>query len=746
MARKSRRMTTDSVTAKRGIDLIFLICVILMGACIFRIAWISLVKGDEYRELAEKQQLSVSTLNSSRGTIYDCNMNVLAQSASVWLVYIKPSEINDDNRQTVINGLVDILGMDRATVTEKIENNKENDYLKIKGEIEYSQKKEIMDYAYDNDVSDVIFSDPDTKRYYPNNSLASTILGFTGEDGNGLYGIEYLYDDVLTGIPGRLVTAKDGVQSEIDGSYEEIYEAQQGVNLVLTIDSEIQTILENALENALNETGARNVYGIVMNTKTGALLGVANVPDYDSNKPYEVLYPELLDYFENSGTDEEKQNPETAALLEQWKNKSVADFYYPGSVFKVFLVSGALEEGIITPETGYTCYGTITVGERTVKDFYTTGHGYETPCTLLVNSCNCFSIWVGQQMGTRLYYKYFEGFGFNERTGVDLAGESTPRVGVTYHDPDVSFSYSDLASASFGQSISVTPLQVVTAVSAIGNGGSLMQPYVVAKQTDNSGNTIKETQPVKKRQVISKSTASQVASWMEQVVADGTGKNAYVAGYHVAGKTGTSEKMGASEGKYVASFAGFAPVYDPEISVVVIIDEPVGANYSGGVIAAPVAGQIIEKSLRYLGVEANYSDNELLLLTNPVPDFTGKTLEEANEMLSSTEYSVETVGEGQTVVAQSPEPGKTAPSNGIVILYTGQDYEAQTCVVPDFTGLTVSQANRLAVSRNLNIKISGSAVDDSSVTAYRQETEVGATVEAGSVVTVYFRTTVGVHD
>ena len=749
-------MKTNSLTARRGVILLGLIGVVLMLACILRIGYISVIKGDEYRRKAERQQLSVETLSAGRGTIYDSNMNVLAQSASVWRIYVVPAALEKEKdgvkytdvetREKAIKGLSLALETDEAVIREKLEGaSVESQYLRIKGEVEYDMKEAVRELiANDDSLYGYIGFESDTKRYYPNSSLASTIIGFTGDGGDGRYGLEYIYNSTLKGTNGRIVTAKDGVQSELDNAFEDVYEAKQGSNLVLTINNEIQTILENALETALKENNAKNIYGIVMNPKTGALYAVANLPDYDLNSPYDILYPELTEYFAQNGTDSEKADPVAAARNEQWKNKSIADFYYPGSVFKVFLVAGALEEGIITPETSYYCTGTITVYDRTIKDFTPTGHGMETPCTLLVNSCNAFAVHVGQMMGTQNYFKYFQAFGFSEKTNVDLSGESTPRVGITYHDPDVSFSYSDLASASFGQSIAVTPLQIVTAISAIGNGGKLMQPYVVQREIDNEGNTLSETVPTVKRQVVSESTAATVASWMEQVVEGGTGKNAYVAGYHVAGKTGTSEKLGSADGTYIASFAGFAPCDDPEIAVVIIIDEPRGGDYSGGVIAAPVAGQVIEKTLQYLGVEPAYSDDEVSNLTTPVPELAGLSLAEAEDKLSDTKYTVRVIGAGNAVISQSPEPGRSTAEDGVIVLYTEQSAEKENVTVPDFRGLTVSQANRLAVSRGLNLKISGNLSGD--VLAYKQELEWDTEVEAGTIVTVYFRTTNGVRD
>lgn len=740
------RMKRTSLTAKRGVIILGLLTVFVMGVLICRVGYLTLIKGDEYKKKAEVQQLSVSTLDASRGTIYDCNMRVLAQSASVWLCHINPSKVTDENREAVIKGLSNILEVDADKLRSDIEANSDRGYLKVKSEVEYNKKSELINYIVDNKLTDVIFFDPDTKRYYPDGTLASTVLGFTGSDGNGLIGLEYYYDKELQGTNGRVVTAQDGKQTELDNAYEVTYDPINGENFVLTLNSEIQTILRNALKTAYVDNDAANVYGIVMNTKTGAILAQCNYPDYDSNNPYDITDEHVLETIEKETDKDKKDELINDAYFSQWKNKSIADFYYPGSVFKVFLVSAALEEGVITDSTQYNCTGTISIDDRTVKDYNPIGHGLQTPRELLVNSCNTFSVVVGQKLGIERFYKYFEAFGFTEKTGVDLSGEGQPAVGVTYHSPDVSFSNSDLISSSFGQSNAMTPLQIITAVSAIGNGGKLMTPYIVKKTVDKAGNTIRETEPKVKRQVISESTASLVSSYMEDVVKDGTGKNAYVSGYRVAGKTGTSEKVGSEDTAYVASFAGFAPCEDPEISVIIVIDEPKAGSYSGGVIASPVAGEVFEKSLRYLGIEPRYSEEELEKLSEPAPDLIGMTVDEAKAALSHSGHGTKITGTGNTVTAQSPEPGRTMPGNGIIILYTDDNAKKETGIVPDFTGVSVSQANQLAMNSGFNIKVSGSSSSGSEVLAYRQEYAAGTELELGSIITVYFKTVTGIID
>ncbi|MBE6716281.1 MAG: PASTA domain-containing protein [Ruminococcaceae bacterium] len=745
MAINQADMKRNSLTAKRGVILLCVFLAVLLIALVGRLGFLTIVKGEEYRVKAENQQYNASTVASSRGAIYDSNMNVIAQTASVWLIYVNPSKVTDKNREDVIRGLVDILGVDEESLRKNIAERSSYGYYRIKSEVEYNEKTEIMTYAREKKITDVIFNDPDTKRYYPDGTLASTVIGFTGSDGYGLNGLEYYYDDALTGVDGKIYTLQDGNSNDLENGKEVYYEPVNGENHVLTLNNEIQTILRSACLTALKENGAENVYGVVMNTKTGAVLGMCNVPDYDSNDPFTIADAATLERIEAIIDEEEKDKAISEARYSQWKNKAVADYYYPGSVYKVFLVAGAMEEGVINENTSYTCHGTISVGDRTVKDYNPIGHGAETPLTLLVNSCNTFSVYVGQQMGIELFYKYFDAFGFTEKTGVDLPGETTPVPGVTYHSPDVSFTNSNLVSVSFGQSNQVTPMQIATAVSAIGNGGKLMTPYIVKKTVDDIGNTINETVPQVKRQVVSESTAKTVASYMEEVVKRGTGANAYVAGYHVAGKTGTSEKTGVEEIKYIASFAGFAPCDDPEITVVIIIDAPSGAVYSGGDIAAPVAGEVFEKVLPYLGVEPSYTESELAKLSEPAPELVGMSVSAAKSELAGTQHSVRVIGNGDTVVSQSPEAGRTTPSNGVIVLYTEENIPEETAQVPDFSGMTVSQANQLAVSRGFNIKISGSSFSSSSVIAYKQEYSEGTELEIGSSITVYFRTS-GISD
>ena len=551
--RPSKRMATRAALAMAGLSLAFLYGI---GALIYA----GLINGEENRLKAERNQLSDTQIAAERGTIYDSNMNVLAKSASAWLVYINPSQIKDDTqKELVVNGLSQILGVDADSVRTKAEKTKTG-YQKIAGEVETDVKEALeayIDENSDNKLSAIIGIDPDTKRYYPYSSFASTIIGFTNSDDQGVGGIEMQYDDDLTGVSGRIITAKNAQQGSMSSDYETTYDAKPGESLVLTIDEVIQYYLEQGLEQALVDTGAKYAYGIVVVTDTGAILGKTSKPDFDLNNPRKISNAALSETIAAITDDTQRAQETTNALYAQWRNRTISDTYEPGSVFKTVVVSAALEEGVVDLNTTYTCTGGIQVADNYQRCWKPGGHGHETLTQGLMNSCNPFFITIGQALGEERFYKYFEAFGFTEKTGIDLPAEAKPVAGKTYHALE-SMGISELSSSSFGQTFQVSPIQMITAVNTIANGGKLMQPYVVDSKLDSDGNVVYKTTPTVKRQVISEKTASTVADMMEQVVSIGTGKNAYVAGYHVAGKTGTSEKIGI-EGAYIASFAGFAP-------------------------------------------------------------------------------------------------------------------------------------------------------------------------------------------
>lgn len=738
------------------------------------IGYIQLVKGEEYTAKVQSQMLGDNEIKASRGTIYDSNMNVIAQSASVWKVSINPKNFSEfDNnadsvREIVVSGLAGILGIDEEELREDAQKNKS--YIVVKRGVEKSEKETlerfISDYAKSEkdengntvkkgiNLNKVISIDPDVKRYYPYQSLASTVIGFTGDDGDGLAGIEAYYEDVLKGTSGRTLSAIDANFAAMPNQFETIYEAKQGNNLVLTLDVYIQSVLEKTLNEAMERTQAENIHGIVMDVDTGAILGMVSLPDYDLNNPFKIksdslssLYEEAASAPEDPSESENDKYKKTKSyfLNVQWSNRAIISTYEPGSVFKVITTSAAVEEGVATPETSYNCGGVIHYATRNIKCWKAGGHGPEMFEDLLKNSCNPFTVTLADKLGTDTFYDYFEAFGFTEKTGIDSSGDFTPTVGSIYQSRS-KFTQSDLASYSFGQSFQVSPLQMITAVSAVANGGNLMTPYLVKKVVDTEGNTVSETTPTVRRQVISESTAKLIRENMEKVVADGTGKPANVPGYHVAGKTGTSEKLTVKDSEaYVASFCGFAPANDPKIAVIVIVDEPKGAH-GGSAVAAPLAGEVIEHTLEYLGIERSYSDEEKAEIAAQTPLLTGKTVAEAQTAAEEKNLKVEVIGDGDTVVSQYPDAGKTMYPGGRIVVYTDKEHTSTKVTVPDFNGCTVSEANRIAVEYGLNIKVSGVSLNSGAVYAYKQSVEAGTEVDEGEIITVSFKSTIDIVD
>lgn len=734
--RPSKRMATRAALAMAGLSLAFLYGI---GALIYA----GLINGEENRLKAERNQLSDTQIAAERGTIYDSNMNVLAKSASAWLVYINPSQIKDDTqKELVVNGLSQILGVDADSVRTKAEKTKTG-YQKIAGEVETDVKEALeayIDENSDNKLSTIIGIDPDTKRYYPYSSFASTIIGFTNSDDQGVGGIEMQYDDDLTGVSGRIITAKNAQQGSMSSDYETTYDAKPGESLVLTIDEVIQYYLEQGLEQALVDTGAKYAYGIVMDTDTGAILGMTSKPDFDLNNPRKISNAALSETIAAITDDTQRAQETTNALYAQWRNRTISDTYEPGSVFKTVVVSAALEEGVVDLNTTYTCTGGIQVADNYQRCWKPGGHGHETLTQGLMNSCNPFFITIGQALGEERFYKYFEAFGFTEKTGIDLPAEAKPVAGKTYHALE-SMGISELSSSSFGQTFQVSPIQMITAVNTIANGGKLMQPYVVDSKLDSDGNVVYKTTPTGKRQVISEKTASTVADMMEQVVSIGTGKNAYVAGYHVAGKTGTSEKIGI-EGAYIASFAGFAPADNPEISILIAIDEPTG-EHGGGAVAAPIAGMLLEKIMTYLNVEPQYEDDELSNISSVAPSLVGKSVGDAK--VSAAKFTVKVVGSGTKVISQTPAAGQQMRTGGVIVVYTEENAAKQTATVPNLCNMSMSQANSAAVNAGFNIRLSGTT-NSGEVLSYKQSVNAGEEAEIGSVITVYFKSNVDVQD
>lgn len=745
MAKRSTRMI-----AKRSMAVALAIIFAGFGAGVVSLARIQLIHGEEYKEKARMQQLSDTTISPQRGTIYDCNGEVLGESATAWQVYIVPSKIEtDEQMELTVEGLSTILEMDAETVRKKASQSQYN-YVSVKEGVENDTKNALAafidEHREDQALHTIIGFDPDTKRYYPYNNFASSVIGFTGSDDEGRAGLELQYNEELTGTPGRIITAKDGAQDDMANQYESTYDAKQGDGLVLTIDRVIQYYLEKSLKQAYIDTQAKSTYGIVMDVDTGAILAMATLPDYNLNEPRVVADASVQAKLDAIQDESERSKAEGEALYSQWRNRAISDTYEPGSVFKIFVAAAALEENAVTLDTTYTCTGSITPSFRN-KPIYCSnhaGHGTENFTQGLMNSCNPFFVTVGLELGTEKFYQYYEAFGFTEKTGIDLPAEAAPVAGVTYYAKD-KFTVSDLASSSFGQTFQVSSIQMITAACAIGNGGKLMQPYIVKARVDADGNTIAETKPTVKRQVISEKVSQEVLGMMEQVVRGGTGRNGYVAGYRVAGKTGTSEKLsGTDASARIASFVGMAPANDPKIAVLIVVDEPKGQT-GGGAVAAPVAAEVIENTMNYLNIEPQYTEEELATLDLKTPTVTNLSVSEAKQKIEAEGLTPKVIGNGETVSYQMPEAGQTIAKNGVVVLYTEQDSERSKVKVPDLSNLSVAEASRRALNAGLNIRIAG-ITSGEGIVSYRQSIDKDTEVEAGTIITVYFKTNTNIDD
>lgn len=720
------------------------VIIFLMTTTVARVFYLTIVRGEELSEKAETQQLKDTEITAMRGTIYDSNGNVLAQSASVWNVFIDPLNIKDKQRDLIVDEFANLFGYDADEKKEFYDRTThQNHYELVEKKVENNIKEKVSKFVSKNELGGCIGTEQTTKRYYPYGTLASSVIGFTGADDQGLSGIEAYYDEQLTGTNGRIITAKDAKSNNIANDYETSIAATDGDSIVLTINQTIQYYLEKGLRETMNEYQAKGAYGVVMNCNTGAVLAMSSLPDYDCNEPYKLTYSKDKKAIKKLSDKTAKQEAESAAVQNQWRNFTVSDTYVPGSVFKTFVASAALEENVVNLNTTYNCTGSIQVDKYKMKCHYHPGHGTQTLTQGLENSCNPFFITIGQKLGVHNYFKYFDAFGFTQKTNIDLPGEASPQ----YYKED-QYGIVELSSASFGQTNSLTPIQVCTGLCAIANGGKLLQPYLVSSIADANGKTVKKTQTKEIRQVISADTSEKVRKMMKSVVDNGTGKNGYVAGYSVGGKTGTSTKLGESKNgegdKYIVSFGAIAPSDDPEIAMLIIVDEP-NQDLGGGALCAPIAAQVTQEAMNVLGIEPKYNDSEMKDLSKQTPNVVGKSLDEAKKTLEENNLNFVVVGDDSTVTRQCPSGADTIPNGGTVYLYT-DDSEKQTVNVPNFNGLTVNEAKDLASSSNLNIQIAGNSMSSGTVVAYRQSEETQAKVEKGTVVTVTFKNTQSVLD
>ncbi len=710
-------------------------------------------RGEDLSQAALNQSLRSTTLSATRGTIYDATGKVLAQSASVWTVVLEPAYFKDYEdpeavRRTVAQGLSQILDMDEEEVYEKTQGNSYFVYLKRR--VETDVRDEINEFLENNEISAGVRLIEDYKRYYPYGTVASTVLGFTGTDGQGLEGLEMQYDTELRGTAGRLISSQNALGTDMPFEYEQYVEAENGYDLVLTIDETVQSVLEKYLAEGVEQFKVKNgAVAIMMDVDTGAILGMATTPTYDPNDPF-TIYDEDLQAEIDALSGDEQDEAYNAAQLKQWRNKAVSDTYYPGSVFKMCTYAMGLEEGVVTEQSTFNCGGSIMVEgwNEPIHCWRHSGHGLETFREGLYNSCNPWAIHIGQLLGAETFGKYREAFGFTESTGIDLPGEAT----TLYHSvSDMANVAVDLATESFGQNFSITPVHMITAAASIANGGYLVTPHVVDRVVDQEGNIIQTADTSYRRQVVSEETSAAIVDILRENVEHGTATGGYVAGYRICGKTGTSEKMDkwnedrSQPMEYIASFCGFAPAEDPKYALLVFFDEPDGeenGGYTGGnAVAGPYFAKMMEEILPYLGVEAQYSEEEYAALDTVAPTVTGLTLEEAYEKLESAGLSYTVIGEedggAATVTAQVPESGGAVPKDGKVVLYTeGYDEDSTYVTVPNFVGYDVTNASYLASINGLQISVSGSASSTAEVTS--QSIAEGEQVKNGTVISLYF--------
>ena len=726
------------------VRLVMLMLGAAMTVLIVRLFYLQVVQADMWKEKASSQQMYSTSITATRGNIYDRNMKTLARSVTVWTVFISPAEMKEEQRELVASGLSEILDVDYDMVYEKsLKTWRYNETIKKK--VDNDTADEVTAFIQENDIKGIYLTE-ESMRYYPYGNLASTVLGFTGSDGSGAYGLEAYYNKALSGTDGVIASVRNAKGTAMPFSEQQIYDAEDGQSLVLTIDETVQHYLEKHLENAVQEHEVQNrAVGIVMNVKTGEILAMSTKPDFDPNEPsaiYDTATAEALaEQLEEAGGDEEKLDAYYEALgeaqLAQWRNKAISDPYEPGSVFKLITASAALETGTVTGSTPFYCPGYIEVAGNRIACWKAGGHGNLDFVGAIKGSCNPAFIMTGQALGAELFMEYLDKFGLYDVTGVDLPGEATSIMHS--RETMLNENMASLSSASFGQTFKVTALELMTAVNATVNGGYLMQPYVVSQVLDSDGNVISSTEPVVVRQVISEETSALVASYAEQVVSGegGSGARAAVPGYRIGGKTGTSQKLDQEGDETILSFYGFAPADDPEIAVLVMLDEPQKNNQYGSVIAAPVVGNILADILPYLGFEPSYTEEELSSADMATPYLINYGLQEAQSTLVQAGLEYRVVGSGTTVVGQTPGAAMPIPGGGTVVLYT-EEGEKTTASVPYVIGKTGNEANRLILNAGFNIKIEGESLEHEGCVAVAQSIEAGENAEIGTVITVTF--------
>ena len=723
--------------ANRIIQTRTFVLMLVMGLGVFVLVFaklfeLQILRHEELQNKALDQQTRSTEITASRGTIYDRGGNILAISATAETIFLSPLELAEELKEEdttwtadlLVDNLARILDLNPESIYQKMERTY-SQYEVLKLRAEEALANEVRAFLKEYDIHGVYLV-TDAKRYYPYSTLASHIVGFVGTDNTGLYGLEARYEEKLEGQTGLVVTARDNVGNDMLYAYEKYYDAENGHDLVLTLDTTIQYYLESGLAELVDQfDAAEGASGIVLNVNTGAILGMASYPDYDLND-FSTVRDEGLKQAVEEGTLSLAD-----AQLRQWRNKALNDTYEPGSTFKILTLAAALEENVVDENTTYYCDGYITVsGERINCSGH---HEAQTLRDSAANSCNPAFITYGLELGTEKFYEYMRSFGLMSGSGVDLDGEA---AGI-FIAPEY-FTQLDLACYAFGQNFNVTPIALIAAQAACVNGGYLHTPYVVEQVLDEDGTVVYQHDSNPIRQVISEETSAKVRECLEYVVSDGTGRNGQVAGYRIGGKTGTADK--GQTGEIVVSFVCFAPADDPEIMMLIALDTPArdtGTYPSGGAMVAPTSSKIMAEILPYLGIDPTYSAEELLGADTIVPDVTELPLDEAKRRLQDKGFGYKIVGEGDTVTDQTPVGGALIPGKSTVILYAGEEKPEEACTVPGLVGKTPAEANVAATNAGLFLRFTGTTASTAgSVRVLSQSESVGAKVPAGTVITV----------
>ncbi len=768
----TRRGAQDAsdTSVRRGILWMMLALGIVAFAIVgVRLAKVMLFDHEYYESKAISNQTRSTAVTATRGNIYDRNMDVLAASASVENIFLDPLELkqNKVDLDFLSENMAQLLDLDAQSIRKKAEDTSMR--YKI---IKRKQPKAVCDAvrAFLSEHSIVgVHLEPETLRYYPNEAVLSQLLGFVNTENVGTEGLESYYNKALTGIPGAVITTKGNNETEMLYSYETYYEAQEGKSLVLTIDLTVQRALEKQMQDAIDRYDVQNgAFGIVMDVKTGELLAMATLGGYDPNNYLEIyntqVYKETEELYNIAMQQPEGSEARAEALqvyneavaaarLKQWRNRCVSDGYEPGSTFKALTLAAALDSGAVTLQNHFSCGGSEKFEGRSqiLNCWKSAGHGGQTTAQALQNSCNLAFAHIGLKTGGETLYDYYEAFGLMERTGLDLPGEAKGLFHSKAHLADnKAYGTSYLISTSFGQTIKPTAMQMVRAIASVVNGGYLLEPYVVSQVLDENGEVLQSKERTVLRQVISEQTSATMCELLESVVSEGTAKNANVAGYRIGGKTGTSEKTDQREENgqmtrdKIVSFVGIAPMEDPQYIVLIALDTPnpaTGQYISGGVMAAPTVAAVLEDILPYLGVEAEYEQQELYRVNVPMPDVVGLTQYQAAEKLEDNHLQYRVVGTGSKIVSQLPASGKDVPCYSTVVLYMDSSMPTDTVSVPDVMGLTLAEASKKLNDLGLYLQAKGTDASAWHVVATRQSIASGTAVSRGTTVTVTFTDT-----